>query len=106
MTTKMISKQTPTYDLISIKAAFDCPDKLVMTTSAKQGQVALDFTDEDVVNAIQTLTQRNFYKSMPPLHTNFVAWQDVYKTHFKGVELYIKFQINSKRELILSFKEK
>lgn len=49
-----------------------------MTTSAKQGQVALDFTDEDVVNAIQTLTQRNFYKSMPPLHTNFVAWQDVY----------------------------
>ncbi len=52
MTTKMISKQTPTYDLISIKATFDCTDRLVMTTSAKQGQVAFNFTDEDVVNAI------------------------------------------------------
>lgn len=106
MIIKMISKKTPTYDLITIKTAFDCPAKLVMTTSAKQGQVKLDFSDEDVVNAIQTLTQRNFYKSMPPLHTSFVAWQDVYKTHFKGVELYIKFQFNAKRELILSFKEK
>lgn len=84
----MSSKQTPTYDLNSIKAAFDCPEKLVMTTSAKQGQVELDFTDEDVVNAIQSLAQ------------------GIYKTHFKGVELYIKFQINVKRELILSFKEK
>ncbi len=56
----MNKKQTPTYDLNSIKIAFDCPEKLVMTTSAKQGQVKLDFTDQDVVNVIQTLTQRNF----------------------------------------------
>lgn len=99
-------KHRPTYDLKSIKQAFDHPEKLIMTTSAKQGQVALDFSDEDVVDAIQALTYEDFYKSMPPVHASFTAWQDVYKSHFKGVELYIKFQINAKRELILSFKEK
>lgn len=77
-----------------------------MTTSAKQGQVMLNFTDEDVVSAIQNLAPSNFYKSMPPVHASFTAWQDVYKTQFKGINLYIKFQINVNRELILSFKEK
>lgn len=77
-----------------------------MTASAKQGQVLLNFTDEEVVLAIQNLSPSDFYKSMPPVHINFTAWQDVYKTRFKGVNLYIKFQINAKRELILSFKEK
>ena len=44
-----------------------------MTTSAKQGQVQLDFTDEDVVSAIQNLLSDDFYKSMPPVHANFTA---------------------------------
>ena len=102
----MIDKYTATYDLNSIKIAFNHSSKLVMTTSAKQGQVMINFTDEDVVLAIQNLSPGDFYKSMPPVHANFTAWQDVYKTQFKSVNLYIKFQINAKRELILSFKEK
>lgn len=102
----MTAKNTATYDLNSIKLAFNHSSKLVMTTSAKQGQVMLDFTDEDVVSAIQDLAPSDFYKSMPPVHANFTAWQDVYKSQFKGINLYIKFQINAKRELILSFKEK
>ena len=77
-----------------------------MTVSAKQGQVSLGFTDDDVVGAIQALTNRNFYKSMAPRHPGFTAWQDVYKSRFKGVELYIKFQVGTRGELILSFKEK
>jgi hypothetical protein len=99
-------KRTPTYDLNSIKEAFDCPENLVMTSSAKIGQIELDFSDHDVVAAIQALTAKDFYKSMPPVHTNFVAWQDVYKTCFNDIDLYIKFQINVNRELIISFKEK
>jgi hypothetical protein len=99
-------KCTPTYDLNSIKKAFDCPENLVMTSSAKRGQIELDFSDQDVVAAIQALTVKDFYKSMPPVHENFVAWQDVYKTFFNDVDLYIKFQINVNRELIISFKEK
>lgn len=102
----MTARNTATYDLNSIKLAFNHSSKLVMTASAKQGQVMLNFTDEDVVSAIQNLAPNDFFKSMPPVHANFTAWQDVYKTQFKGVNLYIKFQINAKRELILSFKEK
>ncbi len=99
-------RKMPTYDLDSIKLAFSHPEKLVMTTSAKQGQVAVNFSDQDVVDSIQGLTRNDFYKSMPPMHQNFVAWQDVYKICFKQINLYIKFQVNAKKELILSFKEK
>lgn len=76
------------------------------TSSAKRGQIELDFSDHDVVAAIQALTVKDFYKSMPPVHENFVAWQDVYKTFFNDIDLYIKFQISVNRELIISFKEK
>ena len=76
-----------------------------MTNSAYQGMVALNFNQNDVVNAIQTLTSKNFYKSMPPFNLRFVAWQDVYLLNFKDVDLYIKFQINENGELLLSFKE-
>ena len=102
----MTERKSPTYDLEKIKKAFDHPNKLVMTYSAKQGQVALDFSDQDVVDVIQALTENDFYKSMSPRANDFVAWQDVYKSSFNTVELYIKFQINNKKELILSFKER
>ncbi|WP_242604525.1 type II toxin-antitoxin system MqsR family toxin [Legionella gresilensis] len=102
----MNEKKQPAYNLRRIKQTFSREDKLVMTFSAKQGQIALGFTDTDVVNAIQSLKESDFYKSMAPHHPGFVAWQDVYKTRFEGVELYIKFQIGTRGELILSFKEK
>jgi motility quorum-sensing regulator/GCU-specific mRNA interferase toxin len=102
----MIDRKAPSYSLESIKKAFNKEEKLVMTYSAKQGQISLGFTDKDVVNAIQALTERDFYKSMAPVHPGFVAWQDVYKSVFSGIELYIKFQVGIHGELILSFKEK
>jgi uncharacterized protein YcgL (UPF0745 family) len=101
-----ILKSIPTYDLNNIKKVFNCPENLVMTSSAKRGQIELDFSDHDVVSVIQALTTKDFYKSMPPVHENFVMWQDVYKTCFNDINLYIKFQINANRELIVSFKEK
>lgn len=67
--------------------------------------VLLGFTKDDVVNAIQALTRKNFYKSMPPYTLKFAAWQDVYHLRFQGIDLYIKFQINENGELLLSFKE-
>jgi hypothetical protein len=102
----IFEKRSPSYSLISIKKAFDHTDKLVMTSSAKRGQIELNFSDEDVVAVIQKIELKDFYKSMQPAHINFVAWQDVYKTFFKGVQLYIKFQVNANKELILSFKER
>jgi len=66
----------------------------------------LGFSDQDVIDAIQALTEKDFYKSMPPVNTNFTAWQDVYKPRFRGIDLYIKFQIDRRGETIISFKEK
>ncbi len=93
------------YSLAKIKRVFNHSNKLMMTYSAKHGQIELGFSDQDVVDAIQALTEKDFYKSMPPKTPGFVGWQDVYKSCFKEVELYIKFQVNNRKELILSFKE-
>ncbi len=102
----MNEKKNPTYDLDAIKAAFDETAKLRMTATAIQGQYDLEFNDQDVVDAIQALNSSDFYKSMAPVHVNFLSWQDVYKPTFNGIELYIKFQVDSRGEMIISFKEK
>ena len=77
-----------------------------MTASAMKGQYDLGFSDQDVVDAIQNLTDDDFYKSMQPEHHSFSEWQDVYKSVFKGVALYIKFQVDNRGEIIISFKER
>lgn len=96
----------PTYDLASIKAEFKNVNSLRMTGSARQGAVALGFSDQDVVDAIQAITSADFYKSMPPINPSFSAMQDVYKPSFKGVDLYVKFQVLASGQLVLSFKAK
>ena len=101
----MNQRNVPSYSLERIQNVFNNVKKIKMTNSAYQGMVALNFGLEDVVNVIQSLTRKDFYKSMPPIHHKFVAWQDVYKVHYKSVYLYIKFQINDNDELLLSFKE-
>jgi hypothetical protein len=94
----------PAYELRAIKLAFNSVNKLNMTVSAMQGQYALGFSDQDVVDAIQSLTSADFYKSMRPTHHEFLAGQDVYKSVFKSVTLYIKFQVDSRGEVVVSFK--
>jgi hypothetical protein len=98
------SKEEPKYNLDEIKLAFSTTDKLTMTYSAMQGQYELAFSDQDIVDTIQSLTSVDFHKSMPPEHENFSAWQDVYKPTFKKVKLYVKFQIDKRGEVIISFK--
>lgn len=102
----MKEKKKPAYELNAIKSAFDNIDTLRMTATAMQGQYDLGFSDQDVVDAIQALTNDDFYKSMAPFHAKFTSWQDVYKSTFNGKDLYIKFQVDSRDEMIISFKEK
>lgn len=99
------SAKEPKYNLDSIKLAFSTTDKLNMTATAMSDQYMLGFSDQDVVDAIQKLTSNDFYKTMPPIKIGFSAWQDVYKTNFKSTNLYIKFQIGSRGETIVSFKK-
>jgi len=94
----------PKYNLNTIKLAFNTVNKLNMTVSAMSGQYELGFSDQDVVDAIQALTSADFYKSMPPEHAGFSAWHDVYKPTYKNVKLYVKFQIDKRGEMIISFK--
>jgi len=96
--------ETPSYDLEQIKKAFDQPEKLRMTSASETGLDELCFTKQNAVDAIHSLSSSDFYKSMSPLHVNFTAWQDVYTPKFKGIRLYIKFQINREKEVIVSFK--
>lgn len=100
---KEASKE-PRYRLEVIKHVFSRANKLNMTASAMQGQYELGFGDQDVVDAIQALTIYDFYKSMPPVNEHFTAWQDVYKSVFKKIALYIKFQVDNRGEVIVSFK--
>src|SRR5580693_1440018 len=94
------------YSLNTLKATFNEVDKLNMTASAMQGQYELGFSDQDIVDAIQALTDNDFYKSMAPKHESFKAWHDVYKSTFNNVELYIKFQTDNRGEIIISFKKR
>jgi motility quorum-sensing regulator/GCU-specific mRNA interferase toxin len=100
----MKESKKPTYDLETIKLTFNTIEKLNMTFSAMQGQYELGFSDHEVVAAIQALTDTDFYKSMRPQNKGFSAWHDVYKSAFKNIALYIKFQTDNRGEIILSFK--
>lgn len=103
-TEKPKTGKEPKYNLNTIKSIFNTVNNLNMTATAMQGQYELGFSDQDVVDAIQSLVAADFHKSMPPEHQGFSAWHDVYKPTFKGAELYIKFQIDNRGEMIISFK--
>jgi hypothetical protein len=100
----MKETEKPKYNLETIKCVFNTIEKLNMTYSAMQGQYELGFSDQDVVDAIQALTCNDFYKTMPPQHENYSAWHDVYRSQFKNIDLYIKFQIDKRGKMIISFK--
>ncbi|HEU5280799.1 MAG TPA: type II toxin-antitoxin system MqsR family toxin [Gammaproteobacteria bacterium] len=100
----MIGKDKPSYHLALIKKTFSRINDLNMTFSAMTGQYDLGFSDQDVVDAIQALSSKDFYKSMPPKHVAFSGWHDVYKSHFNGRHVYIKFQIDKHGKVIISFK--
>jgi hypothetical protein len=92
------------YNLDAIKSAFKTVEQLNMTYSAMQGQYELGFSDQAVIDVIQGLTKADFYKSMRPEHVGFSEWQDVYRPVFNKIALYIKFQIDKRGEMIISFK--
>jgi hypothetical protein len=98
--------RSPTYSLATIQAGFSRVADLTMTASARQGAVEIGFSDQDVVDAIQALTDDDFFKTMPPVSASFTAMHDVYKSSFLDIELYIKFQVLPNGQLLLSFKEK
>jgi motility quorum-sensing regulator / GCU-specific mRNA interferase toxin len=100
-----MEKRKTTYDLDSIKAEFSSVDKLRMTRTARNDAFALGFALQDVVEVIQAMTRRQFYKSMTSI-ADARVWQDVYHVPAGGIILYVKFTMDHQGKLLISFKEK
>ena len=59
-----MEKRKPTYDLEGFKSEFCTVERLRMTGTARRNAFALGLSLLDVVNVIQSMTRRQFYKSM------------------------------------------
>lgn len=102
----MTEKRKPTYDIAAIKAVFSTAEKLSVTGSALKGAASLGFGRGAIVEVIQTIERRHFYKSMTSIADHRI-WQDVYHVPSDQGTLYVKFTADAVTEfLLLSFKEK
>jgi len=101
-----MEKRKPTYDLDAFKSAFSTEDRLSATSSALISASSLGFTRPEIVQAIQSMQRRQFYKSMTSF-SNHREWQDVYHVPSLVGTIYIKFRADVVTEFtLLSFKEK
>jgi motility quorum-sensing regulator/GCU-specific mRNA interferase toxin len=102
----MTEKRKPTYDLRAIQHAFRTPSRLAATTTALRAAAALGFDRDDIVQTIQGLERRHFYKSMTS-YADSKLWQDVYHAPSPVGTLYVKFVADTVTEFrLLSFEEK
>jgi len=103
---QVTEKRKPTYDLEAIKLAFSSVQRLNATGSAIRGAAAIGFGRAEIVATIQTISRRQFFKSMTA-YADHTVWQDVYHVPSEQGVLYIKFTADALAEfLLLSFKEK
>lgn len=63
--------------------------------------------EEAILDVIEGIQEDDFFKSMPSEKVQNL-WQDVYRVTHDGNLLYIKLQlsVNSKKAVIIQFKEK
>ena len=98
-------QRRPHYSLKTIKAAFADVSRINRTMTAAAGAEELGMDEQAVVDVVGDLTLNDFDKSMRS-DVDPAMWQDVYKPIVEGRELYVKFTLDSRGELLLiSFKE-
>jgi motility quorum-sensing regulator/GCU-specific mRNA interferase toxin len=101
-----MEKRRPTYDLDAIKAVLGSVETLAMTSTALRDAMRLGFDRAGVVETINGIDRRMFYKSMTTFADHRV-WQDVYHVTTRDLVLYVKFQADVVTEFtLMSFKEK
>lgn len=103
-----MEKHKRTYDLDSIKDAFTDVGSLgaKATNTAFKGAQELGLTREEMIEVIQSLHNKNFFKSMTS-YADHRVWQDVYYATREQKEIYLKFTVKADGDyLLLSFKEK
>lgn len=97
-----MEKPTPHCKLAVVKAML-AEGKVRTTVSALAGGAALGFGFQEIINVIEELTPRDFYKSMTT-HTDHRVWQDVYRPKTLTGEVYLKLTVLDD-VLIVSFKQ-
>ena len=103
-----MEKHKRTYDLESLKDAFSEVESLggKVTNAAFRGAQELGLSREDMIEVVQSLKPRDFYKSMTS-YADHRVWQDVYHAEHSDKGLYLKFTVKADGDyLLLSFKEK
>lgn len=101
-----MEKRRPTYDLQAFKTAMSVPTRLAITLAAFGDAQALGFDRAGVVEVIQSMTPRHFYKSMTS-YEDHTQWQDVYHVPAQGIVLYVKFRADVVTDFrVPSFKER
>jgi len=100
----MARRRRPHHALGTIKSAFADASRLNRTMTATDGADDLGMDEQAVVDGVAGLTAADFDKSMPS-EVNPAVWQDVYRPVIGGRELYVKFTLDARGELLLiSFK--
>ena len=97
-----MEKRTPHCKLQVVKALIQA-GKVSATVSALEGGAALGLGFEDMLDILQALTVRDFYKSMTT-NADHKLWQDVYRPSTLVGEVYLKLMVVD-GVLIVSFKE-
>ncbi|WP_394230926.1 type II toxin-antitoxin system MqsR family toxin, partial [Shewanella colwelliana] len=88
--------------LLDIQKFFSSIKNLRMIKTARIDATGLGFDDQDIIDAIQSINNKDFYKTMPS-RTPGYPYHDVYKFMFKDVYVYLKFQ-DLNGHMVVSFK--
>lgn len=98
-----MQKKIAHYSLQSVKDLIS-EGQYFITKSARVDYTDLGLDDEEVIEIIMSLINKDLYKSMTSYSDNKI-WQDVYHKTVDKLELYIKLQITNKA-IVISFKER
>ena len=92
------------YKLHEILAQMQSVEDMNLTRSAALGIKELGMSQTEALEVIRALTRENAVKTMTT-HADHKVWQDVYRSEWQGIQLYIKFQL-AKKYFVISFKER
>ncbi|MDA3808863.1 MAG: type II toxin-antitoxin system MqsR family toxin [Spirochaetaceae bacterium] len=92
----------PSYSLSTIKKDIRSGNYFI-TNSARVNSIAIGFDAEDIKEIGLNLIESDFYKTMGS-EKFLTRMQDVYRTEYRGIQVYYKVQITN-RTIIISCKE-
>ncbi len=98
-----MQKRIAYYSLETIKDLIH-KNQYFITRTARLDYINLGLDDDEVIEIIMNLKNKDLYKSMTSFHDNKI-WQDVYYKNVDDLELYIKLQVTDKA-IVISFKER